>query len=101
MRNIGFTILATILALLFQIAASCAADPERLAIACMSCHGADGIGRGSIPPLAGRSAAELDEAMKAFASGTRKGTVMNFLAKGYNADQIAELAAYFSTRKTP
>jgi sulfide dehydrogenase cytochrome subunit len=74
---------------------------EWLANACMSCHGLDGVSRGAIPSLVGRSAADLTQAMKAFASGAQRGTVMNFLAKGYTDDQLATLATYFSNRKAP
>ena len=46
--------------------------------------------------LAGMPAAYLTEQMKAFKTGTRPGTVMPQLAKGYSEVQIGQLAAYFA-----
>jgi cytochrome subunit of sulfide dehydrogenase len=69
-----------------------------LAATCAQCHGTDG----HVPPgsamvaLAGMPAAYLTEQMKAFKSGTRPGTVMPQLAKGFSDAQIAQLAAYFA-----
>ncbi len=45
-------------------------------------------------------AADLAEQMKAFKAGTRPGTVMPQLAKGYSDAQIAQLAAYFAQPAT-
>ena len=69
-----------------------------LAATCAQCHGTDG----HVPPgsamvaLAGMPAAYLTEQMTAFKTGTRPGTVMPQLAKGYSDAQIAQLAAYFA-----
>ena len=69
-----------------------------LAATCAQCHGTDG----HVPPgsamvaLAGMPAAYLTEQMKAFKTGTRPGTVMPQLAKGFSDAQIAQLAAYFA-----
>ena len=73
-----------------------------LAATCAQCHGTDG----RAPPgsamvtLASMPAAYLTEQMKAFKGGTRPGTVMPQLAKGYSDAQIAQLAAYFAQPAT-
>ena len=69
-----------------------------LAATCSQCHGTDG----RVPPgsamvaLAGKPATYLVEQMSAFKNGTRSGTVMPQIAKGYSDAQIDALAAYFS-----
>lgn len=69
-----------------------------LSAACTSCHGVDGRSTTAIPPLAGRPAEELSAALLAFRDGTREGTIMGRLARGYTPEQIAALAAWFSAR---
>ncbi len=71
-----------------------------LAATCAQCHGTDGraVPGSLVPGLAGMAAAELVEKMKAFKSGTRPGSVMPQLAKGYSDARIERLAAYFATR---
>ncbi len=69
-----------------------------LAATCSQCHGTDG----RVPPgsamtaLAGKPASFLIEQLTAFKNGTRAGTVMPQLAKGYSDAQIVQLAAYFA-----
>jgi sulfide dehydrogenase cytochrome subunit len=73
-----------------------------LAATCAQCHGTDGRAPpgSAMATLAGMPAAYLTEQMKAFKAGTRAGTVMPQLAKGYNDAQIAQLAAYFAQPAT-
>ncbi len=69
-----------------------------LAATCAACHGTDGraaVGA-TLPGLAGMPAPVLLEQLKAFKSGTRAGTVMPQLAKGYSDAQIEQLAAWFA-----
>lgn len=65
-----------------------AADPRLLVGTCTACHGSGGAGSGAMPPLKGRSAASLADAMRAFRDGSRPGTVMVRLAKGYSDAEI-------------
>jgi cytochrome c553 len=69
-----------------------------LAAACAMCHGTQGrVAQGSsVPPLAGRPAAEIIAQMKAFKEGTRAATVMHQIAKGYSDAEIAATANYFA-----
>jgi cytochrome subunit of sulfide dehydrogenase len=71
-----------------------------LAAACFTCHGTDGNSVQGIPPsLAGRSSAELVQAMKEFQSGKRPATVMHQQARGYDDRQLQLIAAYFASVK--
>ena len=72
-----------------------------LAATCANCHGTNGrtVDGSSVPALAGMPAVYLVEQMKAFKSGTRQATVMHQLAKGYNHQQIEQIAAYFAAQK--
>lgn len=80
-----------------------AQDPHvgrNLASACFTCHGTDGNSVQGVPPsLAGRSSAELYQAMKDFQSGKRPATLMHQQARGYTDAQLKQIAAYFASVK--
>lgn len=63
---------------------------------CASCHGSKGEGMASFPPLAGQGAAYLRSQLDAFADGSRNNAIMAPNAKGLNAQQRADVAAYFA-----
>jgi sulfide dehydrogenase cytochrome subunit len=67
-----------------------------LADNCAACHGTDGNSPGAIPGLRGKSAAFIEQAMKEYKADTRKGTVMNRLAKGYSDEQITAMAKHLA-----
>ena len=89
------------LALSLMAGSGLAADAggARLANACTSCHGIEGHSVGATPSLAGQAEAELIAKFKAFRDGTAPATIMNRIARGYTDDEIAALAAYFSSVK--
>ncbi|MFP5405543.1 MAG: c-type cytochrome [Gammaproteobacteria bacterium] len=67
---------------------------------CTTCHGFGGRPAGdAIPELAGRPAARLVEQLREYREGTREGTIMNQIAKGYTDAQIEALARYFSAQE--
>jgi cytochrome c553 len=66
------------------------------AASCMACHGTDGRAEGVELSLNGRPSERLFEALLAFKSGKRIGTVMHQHAKGYSDDELKRLAYYFS-----
>lgn len=70
-----------------------------LAAPCAGCHGAGGKSKGAAPSIAGLSAEAITKAMTEFKSGARKATVMDRIAKGYDDEDVAKLAAYFSAKK--
>lgn len=69
-------------------------DTRALALNCLTCHtraaGSD------VPPLAGRTADDIAEAMRAFRSGGRPATIMDRIARGYSDEEIERLAAYLA-----
>lgn len=69
-----------------------------LAATCAACHGTEGraLPDSPVPGLAGLPAGALKQALLAFKSGARPGTVMPQLAKGYEDAQLAALADYFA-----
>jgi cytochrome c553 len=69
-----------------------------LAATCAQCHGTDGhaAAGATLAGLAGTPPATFTERMRAFRDGSRPGTVMPQLAKGYSDAQIDQLAAYFA-----
>lgn len=75
---------------------------RNLAAQCANCHGTNGANQGGMPSLAGMSRIVFTAHMNAFKSGARSGpaaTIMHQLAKGYNDEQIAEMAAFFAAQK--
>ena len=84
-------------AALGQAAAAAASAPSALADACAPCHGTDGMSPGAIPALSGRTAAYITQRMLEFKSGTREGTVMNRIARGYDDDEIAAIARHLGS----
>ena len=64
--------------------------------ACASCHGAQGEGMAAFPPLAGQAGGYLRSQLDAFADGARNNAIMAPIAKGLNAQQRADVAAYFA-----
>jgi cytochrome c553 len=98
-------ILATASALIFAATANVAiagdaAAGKAKAAACAGCHGAQGVSAVPIyPNLAGQKEAYLVKQMKAFKDGTRTDPTMNAMAKPLSDDDIANIAAYYSSLK--
>ena len=74
---------------------------KSLAATCANCHGTNGKAQkeASVPGLAGLKADYIIDQMKAFKSGERKATIMHQIAKGYNDEQVRQLADYFASQK--
>ena len=73
------------------------AEVRLLAAACSGCHRRVRT-EASFPQIYGRPAVEIREALLAFKTGKREGTVMNRIAKGYSIDEIGLLADYFAAQ---
>jgi cytochrome subunit of sulfide dehydrogenase len=78
-----------------------AQDPRGrdLALTCSGCHGTYGRSASGMPNIAGLDQAYIVKQMNDFKSGARAASVMHQIAKGYNDEQIALLANYFSAQK--
>ena len=77
-------------------------DVSLLAGNCLNCHVSDIKSATSIPVIAGKPEAVLKAQLLAYKADKAPAgtTIMNRLAKGYSDDEIAALAAYFSTLDT-
>ena len=74
------------------------AGRARATTVCAACHGANGISvTDVIPNLAGQKAAYLQAQLTALKSGTRKNAVMGAIASQLGAEDIVNVAAYFSS----
>jgi cytochrome c553 len=69
------------------------------AASCGGCHGANGEGKGSNPPLVGKSEAALAQAMRDYKSGKRDNAMMKGFASKLSDQDIDNLAAYYASLK--
>jgi cytochrome c553 len=66
---------------------------------CAGCHGANGEGVAPNPPLAGKKDQQLLQAMNDYRTGKRANALMKSIASQLNDQQMADLAAYYSSLK--
>lgn len=96
-RNIMFLAIMSSLPVVSYAAGDAAAGKSK-ATSCAMCHGAEGISANDIwPNLAGQKEGYLKKQMKAFKDGSRKDPMMSPMASPLSDDDIANLAAYFSS----
>lgn len=72
-----------------------------LAATCANCHGTDGrpVTGSAVPPLAGVPRQQTLANLRAFRDGTRPGTIMQQIVKGFDDAQLDALATYFAAQK--
>ena len=81
-------------------AAADAAAGTTKAAKCTVCHGLDGLAKNpDAPNLAGDSANYIRKQLGAYRSGERKDPQMSIMAKNLSDDDIADLAAWYSSLK--
>jgi len=73
--------------------------PPPGAAACSGCHPTSKSVNTPVPPLVGRSATEIEAAMQEFRTGQKLASVMDRIAKGFSADEIAAIAAWYAAQK--
>ena len=79
-------------------AADLNAGKAKVQVVCSACHGNNGVSvSDAIPNLAGQKAAYLEAQLKALKDGSRKNALMNAIAPQLSNDDIANVAAYFSS----
>ena len=91
-----------VLALLAAGGASAAGDVQAgkaKSGACAVCHGPQGQGVGAYVALAGKSEAEIVQALQDFKSGKRAGTTMKPLTSMLSDQDMANLGAYYASLK--
>ena len=69
---------------------------RNLAAQCANCHGTNGKSVAEVPSLAGQPANVIMQKMKDYRDGKLPASIMHQLAKGYNDEQVALIADYFS-----
>jgi cytochrome c553 len=81
-------------------AAGDAAAGKQKAGKCVACHGRDGVARlPNAATIAGEHAQYLEKQLKAFRSGERQDPQMSVVAKTLSDEDIADLAAWYSSIK--
>ena len=86
----------------FVVTAQAAGDAQAgkaKAGACAGCHGANGEGVKPNPALAGKSEAEIVEALKDYKSGKRANPIMKTFAVPLNDQDMANLGAFYASLK--
>lgn len=90
-----------LLALVSTTAVHAAGDAKagrKKAAMCAACHGIDGLSKmPAAPNIAGSPAIYLEKQIKAFRSAERKDENMNVVAKPLSDQDIADLAAWYSS----
>ncbi|WP_428355839.1 c-type cytochrome [Methyloprofundus sp.] len=76
-----------------------AKNGEQLAAACLACHNDDTKDGAANPRLAGQHANYMERAMQEYQSGARKNALMQSMLQGLSADEIKDIAAYFTSLK--
>jgi cytochrome c553 len=66
---------------------------------CAGCHGANGEGVGSNPPLAGKSKEDFTKAIAEYKAGSRKNAAMKMFSTKLSAQEVENLAAYYASLK--
>ena len=97
-------IVATICALAFahtpSFAGGDAAAGKNKTQVCAACHGADGNSAApEFPKLAGQHADYLQKSLERYKNKTRNNAIMNGFAANLSEQDIADIAAYFSSQK--
>ena len=95
---------AALIVAAFAASAGYAADPaagKKVASGmCAVCHGVDGIAKNpDAPHLAAENVEYLMRQLKAFKSGERKHEQMSIIAQGLSDEQMANVAAWYSSIK--
>ena len=81
-------------------AAGDAASGKKVMLKCQVCHGKDGLAKlPEAPNIAGQKEAYLIRALTAFKAGERKNEQMTVVIKGLSDEDIANVAAYYSSIK--
>lgn len=101
-KNIAACLL---LAVVLPTGNAMAGDPaagEQKAATCAACHGANGVSTiASNPILAGQYPSYLEHALKSYRDGSRQSAIMAGFASQLSDEDIADLAAWFSSQNGP
>ena len=99
MKSFFFVLLISLLFVSSSAMAGDAAAGKALSSRCSMCHGATGTSLSPLwPNLKGQKDQYLVKQIKAFRDGTRKDPSMSPMVAGLTDDDVANLAAYFSSQ---
>ena len=73
-------------------------QPPAGAAACSGCHPASSRVTSPVVRLAGMDRESIVRALQEFRAGTRAGTIMDRIAKGFTDEEIQALAAWFAAQ---
>jgi sulfide dehydrogenase cytochrome subunit len=90
---------AAVVIVLFAAARVAPAEPPAGAASCSGCHPASTRFSSPVPRLIGMEQAAIIRAMQEFRAGTRTGTVMNRIARGFTDAEIQAIAAWYARQK--
>ena len=99
MKKVRVILLAAALiggGLALQASAQDASLSRNLAATCVTCHGKNATGTGT---LDGMPKSQLMQTMKDFKSGARPATLMHQISKGYTEQQVELIGEHFSQQK--
>lgn len=98
MKSFLFVLLAVLMFASSSVTAGDAAAGKAKSVVCASCHGVAGISSNPMwPNLAGQQEQYLSKQMKDFRDGARKDPMMSPMVAALSDDDIANLAAYYSS----
>ena len=80
-------------------AAATAADAPPGATSCSGCHSPDATDTSVPPRLIGRDPAKVVAALQEFRSGQRAATIMDRVVKGFTAEEMQAVAAWYGAQK--
>lgn len=73
---------------------------EKKASFCIQCHGMSGVADNlDVPIIAGQNEGYLAAQLRSFRDGTRRSTPMRLVTQNLSDEDIADLAAYYSSLK--
>lgn len=99
-RGITLALTALVACSTVAQAAGDAASGKKVMTKCQVCHGKDGLAKlPDAPNIAGQKEAYLVKALQAFKGGERKNEQMTVVVKGLSDEDIANVAAYYSSIK--
>ena len=94
-----FSVAAAIGLVSIAAAAAASAEPPVGAAACTGCHPSSTRVTSPVPRLAGQSQEAIVKAIQDFRSGTRAGTVMDRISRGFTDAEIQAIAAWYASQK--
>jgi len=99
MKSFPFVLLTVLMFASSSVMAGDAAKGKTKSVVCAACHGPTGVSSNPMwPNLAGQQEQYLVKQIKGFRDGDRKDPMMSPMAVALSDDDIANLAAYYTSQ---